>query len=51
MKKKEIANDLELYIDPRPLTKDEKVALCLFIKQLKENKHSAQQPINRHSRK
>jgi hypothetical protein len=47
----ESVGDFELYVDPTPLTKDEKVALYLFIKQLKENKHSVQQPISRHSRK
>jgi hypothetical protein len=35
MKKKEILDDLEIYVDPKPLTKDEELALSLFIKQLK----------------
>lgn len=43
MKKKEILDDLEIYIDPKPLTKDEELALSLFIRQLKSKK--AQRPI------
>ena len=38
MKKKEILDDLEIYVDPKPLTKDEELALSLFIKQLKAKK-------------
>ena len=38
MKKKENINDLEIYIDPKPLTKEEEKALSLFIRQLKEKK-------------
>lgn len=38
MKKKEILDDLELYVDPTPLTKEEEVGLSLFIKQLKEKR-------------
>ena len=36
MKKKEILDDLEIYIDPKPLTKKEELALSLFIRKLKE---------------
>lgn len=42
MKKKEILDDLEIYVDPKPLTKDEELGLSLFIRQLKEKKHCAQ---------
>lgn len=42
MKKKEILDDLEIYVDPKPLTKDEELGLSLFIKQLKGKK--AQRP-------
>jgi hypothetical protein len=42
MKKKEILDDLEIYVDPKPLTKDEELALSLFIRQLKNKK--AQRP-------
>lgn len=42
MKKKEILDDLEIYIDPKPLTKEEEIALSLFIRQLKAKK--AQRP-------
>ena len=42
MKKKEILDDLEIYCDPKPLTKDEELVLSLFIKQLKAEK--AQRP-------
>jgi hypothetical protein len=38
MKKKEILDDLEIYVDPKPLTKDEELGLSLFIRQLKEKK-------------
>jgi hypothetical protein len=38
MKKKEILDDLEIYIDPKPLTKDEELGLSLFIRQLKGQK-------------
>ncbi len=38
MKKKEILEDLEIFVDPKPLTKQEELALSLFIKQLKEKK-------------
>ena len=36
MKKKDILDDLEIYIDPKPLTKEEEIGLSLFIKQLKD---------------
>lgn len=36
MRKKDALDDLELYIDPKPLTKEEEIALSLFIKKLKE---------------
>jgi len=42
MKKKEILDDLEIHVDPKPLTKDEELALSLFIRQLKEK--NAQRP-------
>ena len=42
MKKKEILDDLEIYVDPKPLTKDEELELSLFIRQLKAKK--AQRP-------
>ena len=38
MKRKEILDDLEIYVDPKPLTKDEELALSLFIRQLKDKK-------------
>lgn len=38
MKKKEILDDLEIYIDPKPLTKEEELALSKFIRQLKSKK-------------
>lgn len=44
MKKKEISDDLEIYIDPKPLTKEEEIALSLFIRQLKEKKAHGQIP-------
>ncbi len=54
MKKKEILDDLEIYVDPTPLTKDEQLALSLFIRQLKEKKaqrstHGLPQP-SRHQK-
>jgi hypothetical protein len=36
MRKKDALDDLELYIDPKPLTKEEEIALSLFIKKLKD---------------
>ena len=42
MKKKEILDDLEIYVDPKPLTKEEELGLSLFIRQLKGQK--AQHP-------
>ena len=42
MKKKEILDDLEIYVDLKPLTEDESIALSLFIRQLKSKK--AQRP-------
>ena len=47
MKKKEILDDLEIYVDPKPLSKEEGLALSLFIRQLKEKKHSAQQQLKK----
>jgi hypothetical protein len=38
MKKKEILDDLEIHIDPKPLTKEEELGLSIFIKQLKKKK-------------
>jgi len=38
MKKKEILEDLEIYVDPKPLTEEEGIALSLFIRQLKAKK-------------
>ena len=46
MKKKEILDDLEIYIDPKPLTKDEELGLSLFIRRLKGKK--AQRPTRGH---
>jgi hypothetical protein len=40
MKKKEILEDLEIYVDTKPLTKEEELALSLFIKQLNAKKTS-----------
>jgi cytochrome c peroxidase len=40
MKKKEILDDLEIYLDPKPLTKEEELGLSLFIRKIK-NKSSA----------
>jgi len=36
MKKKNSIDDLELYVDPTPLTQHEKIGLSDFIKKLKE---------------
>ena len=36
MKKKEILDDLKIYVDPKPLSKEEGLALSFFIRQLKE---------------
>lgn len=47
MKKKEILDDLEIYVDPKPLTKEEGLALSLFIRQLKEKKHSTQHTLKK----
>lgn len=38
MKKKEILEDLEIHLDPKPLTKEEELGLSVFIKQLKKKK-------------
>ena len=38
MKKKETLDDLEIFVDPKPLTKEEEIALGLFIRQLKAKK-------------
>lgn len=38
--KKEILEDLELQVDPTPLTKAEEAGLALYIKQLKEKKQN-----------
>lgn len=38
MKKKEALDDLDLYIDPKPMTKEEEIALSLFIRKLKEQR-------------
>jgi hypothetical protein len=51
MKKKEILDDLELYVDPTPLTKEEEVGLSLFIRQLKEKKEETTKPIKQNSRR
>ncbi|WP_395617886.1 hypothetical protein [Aquirufa sp.] len=50
MKKKEILNDLELYVDPTPLTKDEEVGLSFFIRQLKEKMEETSKSIKQNSR-
>lgn len=36
MKKRDSLDDLELHIDPTPLTKEEELELSKFIRQLKE---------------
>ncbi len=38
MKKKTIKDDLEIIVDPKPLTKEEEIALSVFIKKLKAKK-------------
>ena len=38
MKNKEILEDLELFVDPKPLTKEEQVGLSSFIRDLKKKK-------------
>lgn len=38
MKKQGILDDLEILVDPKPLTKDEELALSLFIRKLKAEK-------------
>lgn len=40
MKKKDILDDLEIYVDPKPLTKEEQQALSEFIKKLKNKKRT-----------
>ena len=35
MKKKKNLDDLEIHVDPKPLTKEEELALSVFIKKLK----------------
>jgi hypothetical protein len=45
MKKTEAIKDLEIYIDPKPLSNEEAVELGLFIKQLKAK--SAQLPTHK----
>jgi hypothetical protein len=54
MKKKEILEDLEIYVDPKPLTEEEGIALSLFIRQLKAKKAQratrAKQTVSKKSR-
>ena len=38
MKKKEALEDLEIYVDPKPLTKEEELGLSAFIRKLKGEK-------------
>ena len=45
MKKKEILDDLELLVDPKPLTKEEEIGLSLFIRQLKEKTVETAKPV------
>jgi hypothetical protein len=40
MKKKFFLNDLEIFVDPKPLTKEEEIALSKFIKELKSKSKS-----------
>jgi len=40
MKKKNKSKDLEIFVDPTPLTKKEEVALSKFIKELKSKAKS-----------
>ena len=35
MKQKKKSDDLEIFVDPKPLTKEEAIALSNFIKELK----------------
>ena len=35
MKQKKKSHDLEIFVDPKPLTKEEAIALSNFIKELK----------------
>ena len=41
--KLEILDDLEIFVDPKPLTKQEELALSIFIRQLKAKK--AKRPV------
>jgi hypothetical protein len=36
--KKKIIDDLEIYVDPKPITKEEALALSLFIQSHKKKK-------------
>ena len=45
MKKTEAIKDLEIYIDPKPLSNEEAIELSIFIKQLKAK--SAQRPTHK----
>ncbi|MBI4945948.1 MAG: hypothetical protein HY840_06060 [Bacteroidetes bacterium] len=40
MKKKKTTDDLEIFVDPKPLTKIEELALSRFIKELKSKAKS-----------
>ena len=40
MKKKKIIEDMEIVVDPKPLTQEEKIALGKFIKELKNKAKS-----------
>jgi hypothetical protein len=40
MKQKKKLDDLEIFVDPKPLTKEEEIALSKFIKELKSKSKS-----------
>ena len=42
MKQKKKLDDLEVFVDPKPLTKEETIALSNFIKELKSKAKSSQ---------
>ncbi len=49
MKRKDPLDDLELYVDPTPLTKEEAIALSEFIRELKsaDKKNYARKSVGR----
>lgn len=50
MKKKEILDDLELFVDPTPLSKEEEAELALFIRKLKEKSVETAKPVKQNLR-